>query len=77
MAVTALVTSSDVRVPTDVMFGCAVVMSDPVMAVRLEMPVTLREVRIPVLVILGCAAVTRDPVIVEPEITLVPTTAPL
>ena len=65
------------RMPVLVMFGCAGVTRDPVSDVRLEMPVTLREVRIPVLVMLGCAAVAKDPVIVEPDITLVPTTAPL
>ena len=53
VAVTALVTPSDVRVPTDVMFGCAGVTKEPVSAVRFERPDTLREVSIPVLVILG------------------------
>ena len=77
VAVTALVTSSDVRVPTEVILGCAGVMSDPVRAVRFEMPVTLREVRIPVLVMFGCAAVARDPVIEEPEMRFEPSTAPL
>jgi propanediol dehydratase small subunit len=32
VAVTALVTPSDVRVPTDVMLGCAAVARDPVIA---------------------------------------------
>jgi hypothetical protein len=77
VAVTALVTPSDVRVPTDVMLGCAGVMSEPVSEVRLEVPVTLSEVRIPVLVMLGCAAVARDPVIAEPEMRLEPSMAPL
>jgi hypothetical protein len=39
VAVTALVTSSNVRVPTDVMLGCAAVAKDPVIeepAMRLE-----------------------------------------
>jgi hypothetical protein len=77
VAVTALVTSSDVRVPTEVILGCAGVMSEPVSDVRLEMPVTLREVRIPVLVMLGCEAVARDPVIAEPDMRFEPSTAPL
>jgi hypothetical protein len=34
-------------VPTDVIFGCEAVMSEPVSAVRLERPETLSEVRIP------------------------------
>jgi hypothetical protein len=54
---------SDERVPTDVILGCAGVMSEPVSDVRFEIPVTLRVDRIPVLVILGCDGVISDPVI--------------
>lgn len=50
------------RVPTDVMFGCEAVMSEPVRDVRLERPETLRDVRIPVLVIFGWAVVMSEPV---------------
>ena len=65
------------RVPTDVMLGCAAVTKEPVSYVRLERPVTLSDVRIPVLVMLGCAAVAKDPVIEEPDMRLDPSTAPL
>jgi hypothetical protein len=56
------VTLRDVRVPTDVILGCAGVIREPVRAVRFDTPVTLRDVRIPVLVIFGWVAVMRDPV---------------
>ena len=58
----AAATLRDVRVPTDVILGCAEVMRDPVSDVRFETPVTFSDVRIPVLVIFGWAAVMSEPV---------------
>ena len=56
------VTLRVVRVPTDVILGCAGVIRVPVSAVRFETPVTFSDVRIPVLVIFGWAAVMSEPV---------------
>ena len=65
-AVILPVTVSDDNVPTDVIFGCAAVVT--VAAVPLTDPLivelTVNPVNVPTLVILGCAAVVTVPAVV-------------
>ena len=69
VAVTALVTPSDVRVPTDVILPCAEVVRDPEMVVpAIAFAPSTAPLRIPT---------KRVPVMVVPDIVFEPSTAPL
>ena len=47
-----------VKIPVDVMFGCAAVMSEPVRAVRFETPETFTDDKVPTEVMFGWDAST-------------------
>ena len=61
------VTSNDPSVPTEVILGCAAVVSVPVNNEPETVPVTSNDVSVPTEVILGCAAVVSVPVINVPD----------
>ena len=71
MAVTALVTPSDVRVPTDVILGCAAVAKDPVIEEQeMRFEPSTAPLRIPAKRVAVTALVTPSDVRVPTEVIL-------